>query len=223
MAADRKPQAYSSPSILLMLAHITLPTHNISKAQGEIMPTAETLTNVEPLHGDWVYGVKVHGGGGKRTLTKRWYAMEFGQRERVRTQRDENHAGIGIIELFEAPASHKLEGRPAISLEEAMAYNPHAQRFLFSTAASGLAVVSSRIGYDESGAVEVLPPHPYVNPKLDTQVDLYDYTRDTSDADLSRQHIARLVELGGNPDTELAQSVIDATFRYIVSCSPERR
>lgn len=185
------------------------------------MPTAETLTNVEPLNGDWVYSVKVHGGDGKRTLTKRWHAMEFAHRERVRTQRDENHAGIGIIELFEAPSSREF-GRPAVSLEEAMAHNPHSQRFLLSTVISGLAVVSSRIGYPESGAVEVLPPHPYVNPKLDTQVDMYDYSMNTSDEELSRQHITRLVELGGNPDTELAQSVIDATFRYIISCSPER-
>jgi hypothetical protein len=190
------------------------------------MPTAETLEEIKPLDGDWVYSLKIHTGGDGRILAQRWRAMELQLRDRVRTQKDETHAGIGILDLFEAPPSEERDEQELqlpISLDQAMAYNPHSQRFLFSTTVAGLAVISSRIGYPGSGGLTVLPPGPSVYPNLDTTIDIRDYSDDTPNEDLSRRHIERIVELGGNPDAELDQSVIDSTFRYMVRCSPERR
>lgn len=193
------------------------------------MPGEEILGREaeRPLHGDWVYGLKISQSTGRRELTKRMHAMELGRVDRAQTTIDEQYPGIGIIDLFEA----RGVDYQAIPLEDAIKraelrtkQGYTSVRFLISVATSGLAVVSSRIGYEMSGNVHVLPPSQY-SPYTEEprEVHMRDYARSVDDELLTRRHIERLGRRDIDPRAAIAQTAVDDTFRYLQSCSPERR
>jgi hypothetical protein len=183
------------------------------------MPRPEQENKIKPLHGDWVYGLRIVPLDGKYpTLIRRRYAMEWSHTERVSAEMHPSYPGIHVAELFETPFWYS--GEEPISLEEARDQSKYSQRFLMSMAASGLAVMSSRIGYRETRNVRVLPPSDYVlqhGRDLDLEVRMRDYDGRTSDKDLTKRHIGRVARAGGDVSVELLpQEEMDEVFRHIV-------
>lgn len=190
------------------------------------MPEARERVVERPLHGEWVHGLKIDQSTGRRELSHRWYAMEFAIRDRVRTSLDEHNAGIGIVELFDASGPDY----EVLSLEEAISrsleptgeqYIP--MRFLVSLAASGMAVATSRMGYDVPGDVRVLPPSRYSSYSEERPVHLRDYPGAVGDELLTQRHVERMTRRGIDPSIPIAQTAIDDTFRYMLSGCHERR
>lgn len=181
------------------------------------MANSEQLVEQKPLHGDWIYGLKVSTTDSERTLARRWYAMEFGTCERVRTQEHPDYPGVSVIDTFQAN-SRTINDQP--SLEEAIELNARSIRFLLSVINKELVVVTSRFAYAEGGPVNVLPGH---STKPDLEIDLYDASGEVEYPLLTALHVGRVASLGGKPEYTLPQHAADDAFRHMVSRTPERR
>jgi hypothetical protein len=179
------------------------------------MSKNEQAHQIKPLHGDWVYGLRIVPLDGERpTLIRRWYAMEFDVKERVSADIDPNHPGIHTAELFGVPSSYPYE---PISLDEARDYAKYTRRFLLSMAASNLSIVTSSIGYEETRNVHVLPPSQYASQNLNLDIKMRDYEKDISNEELTKRHIGRVARAGGDVSmTLLPQIEMDGVFRHIV-------
>lgn len=150
---------------------------------------------------------------GNPTLANRWHAMEFGHREIAETFGHPQFPGIRIVDLYAAPdGSDKLEA--------AKAHCPSATRFLLSKTVEGMFVVSSRIGYDETRKVDVMPVDERYNPEYaDTTYDLHDYAfRETNKPGvLINEHSHRVARLGGDVAIPFAQDEADFAFKAMVA------
>ena len=183
---------------------------------------------ISPIHGDWVYGMKIDQSTGRRELAKRWYAMEMCINDRVKVSEDEQYPGIGIVELFDARGPNYS----TLSLAEAIEVSQHPRnsrykpmRFLISAANdSSLAVVTSRMGYDAPGNVHIPRPSRY-SEYAGTERPIYmrDYPRAVDDELLTQRHIERMARRDIDPSVAIGQTAIDDTFRYMISGIKEIR
>jgi hypothetical protein len=174
------------------------------------IPFTISIMIERPLDGDLVYSLKIS--GQPRTLAKRRYAMELSLWERVMTS-STGRAGVAGYRLFEAA---NFRAPQPTTLPEAIALNPYSQVFLLSLGRSGLCLVTSRIGYNVGGPVEVRQPD-----KDSSEILLYDLDSNASDDSLMARHLERMRVAGADPDLPLAQPTADMLFRDMVGRAPE--
>jgi len=168
----------------------------------------------KPLHGDYTYGLKVSTNTGERTLAHLWRAHELGRCERIKSVAVDDAPGVKQYELYETRYDAQNHPKP-LEVAEAEAKNPPIQVLI--SRMGNVAIVSSRIGHNETGFVAVPPPSEYSNVKSTVdQIDLVDYAT-IPNHDLMAAHLRRLAEHECDPAEELPQLDADNIFRVMVS------
>lgn len=180
---------------------------------------SETSTNLRPLNGDFVPGLKITGNDPRnlngRTLARRWHGIEFGRKEIAETFIHPALPGVGVVFLHEA-----FDGD---TIESARLRNPHSQRFLLSKIGETGITATSSMGYDRSGLVRVYPDEFSVIP--DDQINLVDLSVQddfyTNGSTLVEQHVERVVKGNGDPSQPLEIEALDESFRRLISGTVE--
>lgn len=166
------------------------------------------------LNGDWMYSVAVHNG---RLVRENTHHHPRFLRVHARTHTD--FRGVSVYDLFSARNfGNAVE---PLNLDRAMAGDSlPAARFLLSiTSDGGLAVITSRLGYDISRAVVVEPETQYAGVE---EISMYDFAHSFSLADLTAQHLSRYATLTGvRPNSSINPYFRDGFFRETMISLPE--
>lgn len=172
------------------------------------------------LDGQLLPALKIHESDKRRILAKIFGAEELGYVSRARTSAHRTYPGIKIIDLVDV-LPLPTEDTP-LTQQSADRELPH-QRFLLSMSKNGLIVVTSRMGYDEFGEVNVPASAGKVRRQFDSPVVMYDFEKTVSDRYLAQRHLGRLSICAVSRDVDLPQELADAAFRHIVERAPKRR
>jgi hypothetical protein len=174
----------------------------------------EKTAESRPLHGDYTYCLKVSTKTGERTLAHGLYAHEMGRCERIKSVDVDDTPGVKKYELYETHYDAKIQPLP---LEVAEAESEHPPVRVLISRLGNVALVSSKLGYNETGFVAVPPPSEYssVDSTVDS-VEMVDYAT-LPNHDLEAAHLRRFTEKGGDPSEDLSQQDADNIFRYMLA------
>ncbi len=147
--------------------------------------------------------------------------IEYGTRERVEAGIHPDYPGVGIMRMYQADTWHPQEGfleQPTLEeAKEATGAGNYGVMLISKVGRDGKrAIVTSRIGYENTRSVIVRPP----KGEDPIAVEMLDLKVGTTEAEMVEHHVKRLKSwhVNGDPDySEITPMERDTLFHYITS------